>query len=183
MEENQERIEELERQIQEWRNELDTVWKDRNTDAAEVERRNLRNLISRSQKEIDELSGNATKEEIKPVEETLKDIKELKGRVEKEKKEISRDIRVLKNGLEKLEEEKKTYESRKNAEYKGIYEEYNKKIEEQKKEIEAKEKALKEIDEEMEKYYKENMDKIFASAFNIEPKKKKVKKIIIKTIK
>lgn len=29
----------------------------------------------------------------------------------------------------------------------------------------------------------ENMDKIFASAFNIEPKKKKVKKIIIKTIK
>ena len=163
MEENKERIEELERQIQEWQNELDTVWKDRNTDAAEVERRNLRNLISRSQKEIDELSGNATKEEIKPVEETLKDIKELKGRVEKEKKEISRDIRVLKNGLEKLEEEKKIYESRKNAEYKGIYEEYNKKIEEQKKEIEAKEKALKEVDEKMEKYYKENMDQILRS--------------------
>ena len=82
MEDNKEKIEELEKRIAEWQEELDTVWKDRNTDAAEVERRNLRNLISRSQKEIDELNGKVSEEEVKPVEETIKEIKDLKKVVE-----------------------------------------------------------------------------------------------------
>ena len=163
MEDNKEKIEELEKRIAEWQEELDTVWKDRNTDAAEVERRNLRNLISRSQKEIDELNGKVSEGEVKPVEETLKEIKDLKKALEEEKKDLSREIKILKNELEKLEEEKTIYEGGKNIAYEGIYEEYNKKIEEQKKIIEEKEKALEEINKKMEKYYKYNMDKILRS--------------------
>lgn len=41
----EEKIKELENQIDEWQKELDEVWKGKETDAAEVERRNLKSLI------------------------------------------------------------------------------------------------------------------------------------------
>ena len=42
---NEERKEQLLKNIENWEKELNEVWRDTNTDAAEVERRNLRNLI------------------------------------------------------------------------------------------------------------------------------------------
>ena len=50
MEENKERIEELENRIKEWKTELETVWNGKNTDAAEVERRKYRCSRSRKKK-------------------------------------------------------------------------------------------------------------------------------------
>ena len=51
------KLNQLEENIKGWREELDTVWKGKETDAAEVERRNLRNLIKDAEREINKLKG------------------------------------------------------------------------------------------------------------------------------
>ena len=51
------KVEELKEKIEKWQEELETVWAGKETDAAEVERRNLRNLISNAKKEIEEIEN------------------------------------------------------------------------------------------------------------------------------
>ena len=77
MEENKKLIEELQGKIQLWEEELRTVWDGKNTDAAEVERRNLRQLISRAKEEISELKGEKEEEELEDPEKLLAEIEEL----------------------------------------------------------------------------------------------------------
>ena len=138
----EERIEELNKRIEEWKNELDTVWKDKNTDAAEVERRNLRNLIDNAKKEIVELKGENIKEELPEPKKFLDELKELKNKTET-------NIKKLNLSLEKLKEERKMYESKKNGAYKDIYDEISKRMEEIKEELEI--MAEKEIYEDKDK--------------------------------
>ena len=142
----EERINELEENIKKWREELDTVWKGKDTDAAEVERRNLRNLINNAQREINQLKGIETPEEGQEVsqspEELLEELKNGKENDEKEKRRLNLSI-------ERLEEEKEAYESQKNTAYKDIYKEYEDKIKGMKEELEKLEK--KEIEGKDEK--------------------------------
>ena len=125
----EERIKELEENIKGWREELDTVWKGKETDAAEVERRNLRNLIKDAEREINKLKGIEENEISGNPEELLEELKNGKESREKEK-------RRLELSIERLEEEKEAYASQKNTSYKDIYKEYEEKIEGMKKELE-----------------------------------------------
>ena len=125
----EERINELEENIKSWREELDTVWKGKETDVAEVERRNLRNLIKDAEREINKLKGIEENEISGNPEELLEELKNGKESREKEK-------RRLELSIERLEEEKEAYASQKNTSYKDIYKEYEEKIEGMKKELE-----------------------------------------------
>ena len=128
MPENKDKIKEIQENIQKWENELEEVWKDKNTDAAEVERRNLRNYIANAKKEIEELEGNKVegqgKEEIKP-EELLKDLKEEKETKAQADSKKNAEKNRIKLEIERLKEEREDYKNDK-----SIYEEYGKKIEE-----------------------------------------------------
>ena len=128
MPENKDKIKEIQENIQKWENELEEVWKDKNTDAAEVERRNLRNYIANARREIAELEGNKVegqgKEEIKP-EELLKDLKEEKETKAQADSKKNAEKNRIKLEIERLKEEREDYKNDK-----SIYEEYGKKIEE-----------------------------------------------------
>lgn len=90
------KIEELKNKIEKWQEELDTVWAGKDTDAAEVERRNLMNLINNAKNEINEIeNGPAPKESIEDLEKKFEDIKS--GKSEKTVK-----INRLKMHIEKL---------------------------------------------------------------------------------
>ena len=136
--EDEDKIKELEENIKKWREELNTVWKGKDTDVARTERRNLNNLIMNAEREINKLKGievetvSTSPEDIKKAIADMRNIMGEKGR--------------LKISIEKLEEEKKLYENPKNKEYEEIYKEYDKKIEKVKqesKEIEKKEKEVR----------------------------------------
>lgn len=124
----EEKIKELENQIDEWQKELDEVWKGKETDAAEVERRNLKSLIQNAKREINQLRGIDEKVVEGNPEELLEELKNGKAENEKAKKRIELSI-------ERLEDEKIAYESKKNVEYKDIYQEYENKIDELKKQL------------------------------------------------
>ena len=125
----EEKIKELENQIDEWQKELDEVWKGKETDAAEVERRNLKSLIQNAKREINQLRGIDEKVVEGNPEELLEELKNGKAENEKAKKRIELSI-------ERLEDEKIAYESKKNVEYKDIYQEYENKIDKLKKQLE-----------------------------------------------
>ena len=160
--ENEENIKEIKARIEKYRKELEEIWKGKETEAAEVERRNLRNLIANNQKELDQLIGKKL-EEVKDPEETLDKIKETKQNIKEMTKKLEVEKNVLHLRIEKLEDERKNYESKKNIEYKGIYEEYGRQIEEVEKEIKAKEKQIEETKKEIDVLYKEQMDKTLRS--------------------
>jgi len=130
MEENKERIEELEKRIASWQEELDTVWQGKNTDAAEVERRNLRSLISNAREEIDELNG------VEKPEENLQDPIELLEELKAEKENAAREKSQLERHLARLEEEREIYASKKNDSYKDIYDECTSQINDIKEKLE-----------------------------------------------
>ena len=138
---NEERKEQLLKNIENWEKELNEVWRDTNTDAAEVERRNLRNLIYNARREIDEIDGVVQEnlDEIDP-EELLNNLKN-----EKENEEVSKNR--LKLSIERLKEEREDYKGNKD-----LYDEYTKKINETEKELEElenKEKSREEIDKKL----------------------------------
>ena len=150
---NEERKEQLLKNIENWEKELNEVWRDTNTDAAEVERRNLRNLIYNARREIDEIDGVVQEnlDEIDP-EELLNNLKN-----EKENEEVSKNR--LKLSIERLKEEREDYKGNKD-----LYDEYTKKINETEKELEElenKEKSREEmkakLEENCKKYLKYNM--------------------------
>ena len=89
---NEERKEQLLKNIENWEKELNEVWRDTNTDAAEVERRNLRNLIYNARREIDEIDGVVVQENLDEIapEELLNNLKN-----EKENKEVSKNRLIL----------------------------------------------------------------------------------------
>ena len=135
---NEERKEQLIKNIENWEKELNEVWRDTNTDAAEVERRNLRNLIYNARREIDEIDGVVQEnlDEIDP-EKLLNNLKN-----EKENNEVSKNR--FKLSIERLKEEREDYKDNKD-----LYDEYTKKINETEKELEElenKEKSREEID-------------------------------------
>ncbi|WP_405315481.1 hypothetical protein [Faecalibacillus faecis] len=135
---NEERKEQLLKNIENWEKELNEVWRDTNTDAAEVERRNLRNLIYNARREIDEIDGVVQEnlDEIDP-EKLLNNLKN-----EKENNEVSKNR--FKLSIERLKEEREDYKDNKD-----LYDEYTKKINETEKELEElenKEKSSEEID-------------------------------------
>ena len=153
--EKEKRINELEENIKAWREELNTVWQGKDTDAAEVEKRNLRDLINNAEREIDQLKSNDNKsndnksndnkreqEVSQSPEDLLEELKNGKENDEKEKRRLNLSI-------EKLEEEKEAYASQKNTAYKDIYKEYEDKIKGMKEELEKLEK--KEIEGKDEK--------------------------------
>ena len=84
----EEKIKELENQIDEWQKELDEVWKGKETDAAEVERRNLKSLIQNAKREINQLRGIDEKVVEGNPEELLEELKNGKAENEKAKKRI-----------------------------------------------------------------------------------------------
>lgn len=127
------RVEELKEKIEKWQEELDTIWKDKDTDAAEVERRNLRNLINQAKREIDEIENGPKEEEKIDLEKEFEEIKKSKDNKESEKNR-------LKLHIEKLREEQENYSSRKNTSYREIYDEYEKQIKESEKKLEELEK-------------------------------------------
>ena len=135
--EDEDKIKELEENIKKWREELNTVWKGKDTDAARTERRNLNNLIMNAEREINKLKGievetvSTSPEDIKKAIADMRNIMGEKGR--------------LKISIEKLEEEKKIYENPKNKEYEEMYKEYDKKIEKAKQELKEIEKKEKEV--------------------------------------
>ena len=138
MNENEKRKQELQEAIVRWENEINTVWKDKNTQAAQDEVRNLRNLIYNARREINEIDG--------VVQENLDEIdpKELLDNLknEKENKEVSKNR--LRLSIERLKEEREDYKGNKD-----LYDEYTKKINETEKELEElenKEKSREEID-------------------------------------
>ena len=142
----EERINELEENIKAWQKELQEVWSGRDTDAAEVERRNLRNLINNAQRELNQLKGIDVPKEGQEVSQSPEDLlEELKNGKENDEKEKRR----LNLSIERLEEEKEAYASQKNAAYKDIYKEYEDKIKGMKEELEELEK--KEIEGKDEK--------------------------------
>ena len=142
----EEKINELEENINNWKKELDTVWKGKETDTAEVERRNLKNLINNAQREINQLKGLDIPEEGQEVSQSPEDLlEELKNGKENDEKEKRR----LNLSIERLEEEKEVYASQKNTAYKDIYKEYEDKIKGMKEELEKLEK--KEIEGKDEK--------------------------------
>ena len=135
---NEKRKQELQEAIARWENEINTVWKDKNTQAAQDEVRNLRNLIYNARREINEIDG--------VVQENLDEIdpKELLDNLknEKENKEVSK--KRLRLSIERLKEEREDYKGNKD-----LYDEYTKKINETEKELEElenKEKSREEID-------------------------------------
>ena len=142
----EERINELEENIKAWQKELQEVWSGRDTDAAEVERRNLRNLINNAQRELNQLKGIDVPKEGQEVSQSPENLlEELKNGKENDEKEKRR----LNLSIERLEEEKEAYASQKNAAYKDIYKEYEEKIKGMKEELEELEK--KEIEGKDEK--------------------------------
>ena len=139
---NEERKEQLLKNIENWEKELNEVWRDTNTDAAEVERRNLRNLIYNARREIDEIDGVVVQENLDEIapEELLNNLKN-----EKENKEVSKNRLIL--SIERLQEEREDYKGNKD-----LYDEYTKKINEIEKELEElenKEKSREEIDKKL----------------------------------
>ena len=146
--EKEKRINELEENIKAWREELNTVWQGRDTDAAEVERRNLRDLINNAEREIDQLRGNAEIVNENPEERFNK----LKEEFEKIKQGNSDDklveINKLKLQIERMKEERENYASRKNTEYKEIYDAYTKGTDRKEKVIVTDEKTGEQKEEE-----------------------------------
>lgn len=144
----EERIKALEENIKTWREELDTVWQGRDTDAAEVERRNLRDLINNAEREINQLRGNAEIVNENPEERFNK----LKEEFEKIKQGNSDDklveINKLKLQIERMKEERENYASRKNTEYKEIYDAYTKGTDRKEKVIVTDEKTGEQKEEE-----------------------------------
>ena len=142
----EEKINELEENIKAWQKELEEVWNGKDTDVAEMERGNLRNLINNAQREINQLKGIDMPEEGQEVSQSPEDLlEELKNGKENDEKEKRR----LNLSIEKLEEEKEAYASQKNTAYKDIYKEYEDKIKGMKEELEELEK--KEIEGKDEK--------------------------------
>ena len=127
---NEERIEQLQKNIEKWEKELNEVWRDTNTDAAEVERRNLRNLIANARREIDQLNG--------VVQDNLDDMdpEKLLEQLKAEKKDREATINRLKLHIERLKEEREDYKNNK-----SLYNEYTKKINETQKELRELQKA------------------------------------------
>ena len=140
MEENKERIEYLEKSIATWQEELDNVWNGKYTDAADIERRNLKNLINNAKSEIDELKG------ITKTEDNEQDPKELLEQLKKEKETKAKEKAELERHLGRLEEERENYESKKNTSYKDIYEEYTAQIDDIKEKLEKMEKEEKDAE-------------------------------------
>ncbi len=122
MEENKKRIEELMNYITKWQEELNTIWKGKETEVAEVEKRNLKNLISNAQKEIDELNG------IQKIEKITEDPKDLLEQLKQEKQKNQQAKGELSRHMEKLAEEMKNYEDEKDTTYQDIYTEYENQI-------------------------------------------------------
>ena len=126
MNENEKRKQELQEAIARWENEINTVWKDKNTQAAQDEVRNLRNLIANARREIDTIDGNVqqsnTVDDRNP-EDVLKSLKTEKERSDAEKGR-------LKLSIERLKEERQDYTNNKD-----LYDEYTKKIEEVENEL------------------------------------------------
>ena len=132
-----EKVEELKEKIEKWQEELETVWAGKETDAAEVERRNLRNLISNAKKEIEEIENPKKQTELGNSFDALKkEYEDIKKKDADKKLQINR----LKNRIDKLTDERENYASLKNTSYKDIYDEYTKQIEETEKEIKELEK-------------------------------------------
>ena len=131
------KVEELKEKIEKWQEELETVWAGKETDAAEVERRNLRNLISNAKKEIEEIENPKKQTELGNSFDALKkEYEDIKKKDADKKLQINR----LKNRIDKLTDERENYASLKNTSYKDIYDEYTKQIEETEKEIKELEK-------------------------------------------
>ena len=127
-----EKVEELKEKIEKWQEELETVWTGKETDAAEVERRNLRNLIANAKREIEEIENPKTQNELGNSFDALKkEYEDIKKKDADKKLQINR----LKNRIDKLTDERENYASLKNSSYKDIYDEYTKQIEEAEKEI------------------------------------------------
>ncbi len=147
MEENKKRIEELTNYIAKWQEELDTVWKGKESEAAEVERRNLKDLISNAQKEIDELNGIDRIGKIKQdPKDLLEQLKQEKENGKKEKIELTNLTRNLAKNIEELKEMKKQGMV-KQADYEEIYGKYEKDMNEIKEKLEK----LEEGDKDQEK--------------------------------
>ena len=149
------RIDDLESKISEWNEELKANWGRRyydqesyndpdrytDTDEAEVERRNLNELIQNAKREINEIKG-INNDELNlpdPVEylKSLKEIRNLSTYLEALKQneniinELNKQIIPINLRIEKLKEEQKFYENDSNGEkreYKKIYDEYEKEI-------------------------------------------------------
>lgn len=145
-----EKVEELKKKIEKWQEELDTVWSGKDTDAAEVERRNLRDLISNAKKEIEEIENPKSQNELG---ENFEALKEKYDDMKQEEADKELKINKLKLKINKLTDERENYAALKNLSYKDIYDEYTKNIEEAKKEIEELEKE--EPQEEKDKKIKE----------------------------
>lgn len=126
MNENEKRKQELQEAIERWENEIETVWKDKTTQAAQDEVRNLRNLIANARREIDEIDGNVqqnTPTDDRDPEEVLRTLKTEKERQNAEKGR-------LRLSIERLKEEREDYTGNKD-----LYDEYTRKIEETEKEL------------------------------------------------
>ena len=72
----EEKINELEENIKAWQKELEEVWNGKDTDVAEMERGNLRNLINNAQREINQLKGIDMPEEGQEVSQSPEDLLE-----------------------------------------------------------------------------------------------------------
>ena len=117
MEENNELIEELERNIEQWQNEIDTVWAGKDTDAAEVEkqRKELNRHLDRLKEERKnyESQKNGSYKDI--YEEYTKQIKKIEEKLSKKaekhsQEEKDRQIKVLTKGRMDAEKEIKKIE-------------------------------------------------------------------------
>ena len=150
--------------IEKWEKELNEVWKDTNTDAAEVERRNLRNLIYNARREIDEIDGRTqtSLDELDP-EELLENLKN-------DDKEVSKNR--LKLRIERLKEERKDYKDNK-----SLYDEYTKKINEIEKELTEIENS-KQSSEEMDK----NLRILTKGRMREEAERRNIEKVIRKKL-
>ena len=133
----EEKLEELKARIAKWQEELDTVWAGKETDAAEVERRNLRNLIANAKREIEEIENPKTQNELGN---NFDDLKKKFEEIKKEGQDKAVEKNRLRHHIERLTEERENYASQKNTAYKDIYNEYTKQIEDAEKEIEELEK-------------------------------------------
>ena len=131
------KVEELRENIAKWQEELDTVWAGKETDAAEVERRNLRNLIANAKREIEEIENPKTQNELGN---NFDDLKKKFEEIKKEGQDKEVEKNRLRQHIERLKEERENYASQKNTSYKDIYNEYTKQIEDAEKEIEELEK-------------------------------------------
>lgn len=163
---NEQRIGELEENIKKWQKEYDEIWREKNTPAAEVERRNLQNLINNAKRKINELKG-IEENDIEDFD--LSEFKEKMAILKSTKMPNEEKVNRLLLQKERLIEEQKDYAKPKNGVYqnwqKEIYQEYQHKIEEIDKEIENYEKEFQKLKDEATKYIEANKDTILRTIY------------------